>query len=530
MGKNIGLIDVANAQVPGSGNTVLSPIFALWTVSRNISYLVMILIFVGVGLMVMFRQKLNPQTVVTAQMALPGLVIGLVLITFSYFLASLLTDVAYVATDMVGYYFDEAIKVNGGTPATGPLTQRLASENPLTIGGGSTTILDQESIKYFIDQGLRNLPWTQGSATQTLITNPTSIVKWFAASMTYLIYNSFLSPVGDVVGGTFSTAAGLIRWNAGRGGATVPNAVGAGTSIAGAIIGGTPTAIAAGAGAAAFADPSTWLAFWATVLSVLILLYTIVKLALRLINSYLMIIFLTIISPFVFLASSIPGRQGSVTDWIKNMLCNVLAFPAVIGVFYFAAFLIGRNSGTFLNYPIPAFGVTDPLSITNATGNLPFLGGLQLEYLRKILAFVAILATPSIPDVICKAVGKPGQAGGVLAGAIGGAISSGRSYEGQMTGQVTKAGSDVSSWRNSLLGTKHVQAGRFGDVQLGLVRRAGKDPLSDGKEVGVDHKQTGFWGTLERGTDKLRSSMASKVPLSGSKASAQKGGDAPFGT
>lgn len=88
LGEQVG-IKSAHAQVGGSGSDVLAPIFKLWEVSRNISYLFMIVIFIVVGLMVMFRQRLNPQTVVSIQMALPGLVIGLVAITFSYFLASL---------------------------------------------------------------------------------------------------------------------------------------------------------------------------------------------------------------------------------------------------------------------------------------------------------------------------------------------------------------------------------------------------------------------------------------------------------
>src|SRR3989338_2336972 len=117
-GEQLG-IKSAHAQVGGSGSGVLAPIFKLWEVSRNIAYLAMIIIFIIVGLMVMFRQKLNPQTVVSIQMALPGLVIGLVMITFSYFLASLISDIAFVGTNVVGYYF--SLAQDGGTPTQLPL-------------------------------------------------------------------------------------------------------------------------------------------------------------------------------------------------------------------------------------------------------------------------------------------------------------------------------------------------------------------------------------------------------------------------
>src|SRR3989344_4356365 len=81
VGNGLGIVKEAQAQVVGSGNAVLNPVIALWQVSRNVSYLVMIIIFIVIGLMVMFRQKINPQTVITAQAALPGLVVGLILIT-----------------------------------------------------------------------------------------------------------------------------------------------------------------------------------------------------------------------------------------------------------------------------------------------------------------------------------------------------------------------------------------------------------------------------------------------------------------
>ena len=88
VGQGMGIVKEAKAQVGGSGSGVLSPILKLWEVSRNISYVFMIIVFVVIGLMVMFRNKINPQTVITAQAALPGLVIGLIMITFSYFLAA----------------------------------------------------------------------------------------------------------------------------------------------------------------------------------------------------------------------------------------------------------------------------------------------------------------------------------------------------------------------------------------------------------------------------------------------------------
>lgn len=562
LGRNLGIVKEAHAQVPGSGNQVLSPIFALWSVSRNFAYLVMIVIFILVGLMVMFRQKLNPQTVVSVQMALPGLVIGLVLITFSYFLSALITDMAYIGTDLVGYYFDQAVQVNGGIAATQPLTESLSAQNPLTVGGYATNILSHESIRYIVGVFFNNIPGTPNlfggwggifggpaNPTNSVIITPAGVVRLFSGGLTYMLYNSFLSPVADLSAGTFTIINGVLGFAKGK----APFSAGASQFISN-IIGGTGTTIAGSFGAWAYAFPEYWLSFWAVILAVLIMLYTIIKLLLRLINCYLMIIFLTIASPFVFLTSSIPGRQDIAVAWMRNMLCNVLAFPAVIGVFYFAAFLVGSNA------PIPGFGVANPLNLTSASGNLPFLGGLNLEFLRRIVAFVAILATPSIPDIICRTVGKPGQSGGILAGAVGGAIAGGQKYEGQISNQTQRAGADVGGWRGAMLGTKPIQAGRAGEMQMALARMRTNNPtiertnpgevgnimstihtnssgapreLANLREAFAEGRSTGgvlggLRRSVEYGSEAWRRSQYSKSPSSGAAtgATAAKGGRA----
>ncbi|MCL4366746.1 hypothetical protein M1563_01105 [Patescibacteria group bacterium] len=112
VGNNLGLVKpayAANASgIPGQGSDVLFPVLKLWVLSRNIAYAAFILIFVIVGFMIMFRQKINPQTVITAQQALPGLAIGLVLVTFSYLIASVLVDLSFVVMQVIAALFDAA--------------------------------------------------------------------------------------------------------------------------------------------------------------------------------------------------------------------------------------------------------------------------------------------------------------------------------------------------------------------------------------------------------------------------------------
>jgi len=73
----------------------------LWQATRNISYGLLILVIIAFALMIMFRVKISPQAVITVQSALPKVVIGLVLITFSYAIAGFLIDLMYVVIGII---------------------------------------------------------------------------------------------------------------------------------------------------------------------------------------------------------------------------------------------------------------------------------------------------------------------------------------------------------------------------------------------------------------------------------------------
>lgn len=113
--EELGLVQSAYAQtnsVGGSGDGVLQPILKIWEIIRNLAYLCFIFIFIAVGFMVMFRSKIDPQTVISIQAALPGLVIGLVLVTFSYFISALLTDTAFLGTRLAAEIFYKPPEIN----------------------------------------------------------------------------------------------------------------------------------------------------------------------------------------------------------------------------------------------------------------------------------------------------------------------------------------------------------------------------------------------------------------------------------
>lgn len=79
-----------------SGIDSLNPIVKVWSASRNIVYLLFVLVFVIIGIAIMFRVRIDPRTVMTVQNQIPKLIIGILLVTFSFAIAGLLIDIMWI--------------------------------------------------------------------------------------------------------------------------------------------------------------------------------------------------------------------------------------------------------------------------------------------------------------------------------------------------------------------------------------------------------------------------------------------------
>ncbi|MFH1840538.1 MAG: hypothetical protein ABH807_00030 [Candidatus Shapirobacteria bacterium] len=92
----------------GKGWDFLSPILELWIISRNIAYIVFVVIFVAIGFMIMLRQKIDPQTVASVQSVLPKIIVSLILVTFSYAIFGLFVDLAFLFNGVIQRAFEGA--------------------------------------------------------------------------------------------------------------------------------------------------------------------------------------------------------------------------------------------------------------------------------------------------------------------------------------------------------------------------------------------------------------------------------------
>ena len=90
-----------SAYASGYSDLVKSGITSLWSFTRNIAYLGFVVIMILIGFMIMFRNKIGGQTLVTIGNTLPRVVVSLVLVTFSFAIAGILIDICGVLMSVI---------------------------------------------------------------------------------------------------------------------------------------------------------------------------------------------------------------------------------------------------------------------------------------------------------------------------------------------------------------------------------------------------------------------------------------------
>jgi len=119
---NIGIPTISRAYAQttggGTGYNAMKPFLEFWKVFRNLAYSLYIVLFVVVGVMIMLRTKVNAQTIITIQTALPNLLITLLLITFSYAIVGFMIDLMYFLIYFVVYLIASAGIIDAGKSIT----------------------------------------------------------------------------------------------------------------------------------------------------------------------------------------------------------------------------------------------------------------------------------------------------------------------------------------------------------------------------------------------------------------------------
>lgn len=103
---------------------LVSLVFDFWEIARNAALGIMSVILIILGIMVMTRRKINPQTMVTVQYAIPKVVIALILIFFSYAIGATMASIGW---SLRGSVRQIIISLGAGGPLGGDLVTWISS-------------------------------------------------------------------------------------------------------------------------------------------------------------------------------------------------------------------------------------------------------------------------------------------------------------------------------------------------------------------------------------------------------------------
>ena len=276
---NAGIIPVKKAYAQGIGFTGLMPLLSLWKASRNLAYGIIIIVMIIIGFMIIFRSKIDPKTVISIQAALPKIVLTLILITFSYPIAGFMIDMMYVVCGIVITLLAEAARSASGAYGT----------NIISWGGWGAQDITNSSLQQteFFTGGL----WKLASSVFNFGMIPAFIEQFFKGST--------LNTLGLGGGGAIGTILLSVL--------ALHNA-----ALSAVLIGGVLLLIV-----------------------VLGLLFTLIRLTMLLLNSYIQLLITVILGPLLLLQEAIPG-QSAFAQWIQNIIANLVVFPATIAVIYFS--------------------------------------------------------------------------------------------------------------------------------------------------------------------------------------------------
>lgn len=380
LASNFGITKKTYAQTTGTGFQSLTPLIGIWSAFRNIVYLLLVIVFVVIGLAIMLRMKIDPRTVMTIQNQIPKIIIGILMVTFSYAIGGFLIDMMYVSIHVAGNAIVTSDpKIHKKLP-----TQLSKETNPFgavgkTGAGGGNTFF-----------GLWDIIQPPSSALgEAIIRTFDPVINLFTGRyFTDLFVNLFTdstSLVGKIISwainSTGHTISAILHWTLG----TI----------------------------------FTILAFVIISIALLIALF---RLWFSLVFAYVNILLGIVLAPFWIIGGLFPGSPINFSSWIRNLIANLAAFPTVI-----AMFLLGK---VFTD----AFGVGD-----GASYFLPPLIGdrTSTQAIGSIIGLGIILMTPNVVNMLKAALKAPKTDTGIgkaIGGAVGIPISTGKNIGSTIMG------------------------------------------------------------------------------------------------
>lgn len=393
LAQNFGISKHAFAQNAGIGFQGLTPLIGIWSAFRNIVYLFLVIVFIVIGLAIMLRIKIDPRTVMSIQNQIPKIIIGILVVTFSFAIAGFLIDMMYVLT-----YLLVNIIAQTDPKIASDVTKIVNSTNPFSAANDSFRI---GSIIGGSASGIGGF-----------------VGPIFDNAFGRVLVAGIFGVIGKILGGSLPDLITYLGVLIPGGGALSP--------IIAKLSGGLFSWILSGlfaTGGAAFAPQiGQFIGFViASIVISIALLFALFRLWFTLIMAYVYILIDVVLAPFWIIGGIIPGSPISLTGWLRDIVANLAAFPAVI-----AMFMLGK---VFMD----AFGCDATVQTCKdalAHNFVPPLIGNPGEpsLIGSLIGLGIILMTPNVVNMLKTALKTPkvdtgiGKAIGVGAAVPGAAV------------------------------------------------------------------------------------------------------------
>jgi len=386
----------------GIGFASIRPLMNLWKAFRDVAYMILVLVIVTIGFMIMFRTKINPQTVVNVENALPKIVMALIYITFSFPIAGFLIDLMYVVI---------AIIISVIVPAD------IDTFHRISLGIYSVDIKDakmgiQQMQNIYITAGpdkiLAGLLGNKyGFNPLTILYDlPISLIKTFGIVPNLII--RLITSVASIIliwpwlkNHLFDPLDKIDATGAITGGVVVAE----GTITLQGIVDMVKNFGIKALGASIALAISAILA--PIILGLIMFLTTIMlffRIFFTILSSYIKIFLLVIISPLYLLLEAIPG-QSTFSGWIKNLISELITFPIIISIFIISVVIMDNAQSGSLWAP-------------------PFLWGFDPKGMAFIIGMWFLFMTPDLVALVQKMLNpKPLPLDAGLGTFFGGATS-----------------------------------------------------------------------------------------------------------
>jgi len=401
--QNAGFIPKTYATA-GIGFSSISLFMPIWKAFRDVAYIIMVIILIAIGFMIMFRMKMNPQTVVNIENSLPKIVITMLMITFSFAIAGFMIDFMYVLIILVIEIMSKAGNLNAVEQTNNIINSSALWSNLLSQFG---------------------LYWNGLNSLWQILPN---IVRIFLGT-TVALASTFISI--NIVGHFIPIISSLFADAQVQGQA--------GIVVLGVAINFNLAKIIAfliAVGLSLLISPLVLMLLF--ILIVIIGLLTLMfRIFFMLLYSYVQVLIYIMFAPVFLITEALPGQKGF-APWFRNILGNLLVFPVVIALLLTVQ-VINQYSVNSLTTPI-----TQPISqlVNNGIFLPPLLAGnvasaIRPQYFIAIINAIFLMIIPDLAKSFKQMIiGKGAQLPtniGALWGAAGAGLSGGVGILGQIS-------------------------------------------------------------------------------------------------